>query len=353
VKEVAENTQDVAYEEVAKSTGRYVVSAEPTKEAVQAEPPKPLGNSFAVNVTHQTSGESVKVTLPRTRSVADVKRHICLEIKRGPSSELKITTSKGKVLPDNLVLETLGRDECSNLMATGLNFGPPVTVTLTVFDATPEAPPRSMALDIEDTATFMEVKRAICGRLDGKMADVRLMSKLPSGSFTGLADNARLNGRDNARLNGSTDIGILGKIVEKLPSNSAMGEKRNNGSKTKTTLTLTLDKALQLQQELKAGFAGGDFQSRLREIEQLHQKGSAQHKVEFSKLLLSVQSVVFPKYGFPGNEIGAIQVLKAFEPLNGDPRVDKNSEEITNLIGGALESTKGERSCREHTRCCV
>jgi len=102
VKEVAENTQDVAYEEVAKSTGRYVVSAEPTKEAVQAEPPKPLGNSFAVNVTHQTSGESVKVTLPRKRSVADVKRHICLEIKRGPSSELKITTSKGEVLPDNL-----------------------------------------------------------------------------------------------------------------------------------------------------------------------------------------------------------------------------------------------------------
>ena len=60
---------------------------------------------------------------------------------------------------------------------------------------------------------------------------------------------------------------------------------------------LTLEQALQLQRDLKEGFAERGFQERYTEIERNYKFGSPPFARERLKLFLSVQSAVLPRYG--------------------------------------------------------
>merc|ERR1711920_566058 len=50
-------------------------------------------------------------------------------------------------------------------------------------------------------------------------------------------------------------------------------------------------------------------------------------------LLLEVQSVVLPKFGFQGSQLGVMHMMKAMEPHNSDPEFAIKGMEINALIG--------------------
>jgi len=75
----------------------------------------------------------------------------------------------------------------------------------------------------------------------------------------------------------------------------------------------TYDKALDLQEELMWGFAQPEFQATLEAILQEHpdRKGFSFTKKR-TQHILSVQSVVLPKYGFEGSPAGVAKMMAAF-----------------------------------------
>merc|ERR1712007_367367 len=59
----------------------------------------------------------------------------------------------------------------------------------------------------------------------------------------------------------------------------------------------TLAQILKIQRELHYGFAEDDFQSKLKEVEAKHGKAYKHISNEHTRLFLSVQNRVLPKYG--------------------------------------------------------
>jgi len=97
---------------------------------------------------------------------------------------------------------------------------------------------------------------------------------------------------------------------------------------------LTLDKALELQEELMEGFAKPDFQRALRKILAEHpDKAGVQFMRKRSELYLSVQGVVLPKYGFEGTQAGVVRMMAAFnQPHLGVQEIAWNNNEMQKLI---------------------
>jgi len=100
---------------------------------------------------------------------------------------------------------------------------------------------------------------------------------------------------------------------------------------------LRLSKALALQAELMEAFSKPDFQRSLCELKRLHKGGKFQ--MERTKLCLTVQGRVLPKYGFDGSLGGVMEMLEAF----GNPKLQtfsmmRNGELISELLEGVPEA---------------
>merc|ERR1712107_590100 len=85
-----------------------------------------------------------------------------------------------------------------------------------------------------------------------------------------------------------------------------------------------------MQQELLGGFQDEYFQASLKEIRSYEKTDPRKFRIERQKLFLTVQGVVFPKYGFTGDQRGVFLMMKAFNT----PELNSNAEftQIGNYI---------------------
>merc|ERR1719178_515606 len=82
--------------------------------------------------------------------------------------------------------------------------------------------------------------------------------------------------------------------------------------------SLTLEQALNMQDELQKGFSNTAFQMKLSELQRKFPKNGAQFMSARTELFLEVQSAVLPRYGFEGTQRGVIQMLAAAARWNGN-----------------------------------
>eukprot|EP00913_Durusdinium_trenchii_P003563 g3295.t1 len=87
-----------------------------------------------------------------------------------------------------------------------------------------------------------------------------------------------------------------------------------------------------LQRELRDRFAEPKFQDRLQEIER-KADGPGELARKRQELMLEVQSVVLPKYGFEGSRAGVYKMMAAMGPYVEQPEFTELAEEINCLLG--------------------
>jgi len=98
---------------------------------------------------------------------------------------------------------------------------------------------------------------------------------------------------------------------------------------------LTLEEAVDLQEDLKAGYGEAAFQERLTDILAKHEPGSAAWNQQRLELFLTVQSRVLPKYGFSGSTDGIVDMMKLFNvrpEFSRDPEIQRRGQEINGLL---------------------
>jgi len=94
----------------------------------------------------------------------------------------------------------------------------------------------------------------------------------------------------------------------------------------------TLDKALDLQEELMAGYAQPEFQQALDGLWQEFPEGKGfKFMKRRNEIFLTVQSVVLPKYGFEGSGAGIMHMMRAFAP-HQVPEVAWNNDQLNKLL---------------------
>ena len=112
----------------------------------------------------------------------------------------------------------------------------------------------------------------------------------------------------------------------------------------------TLEKALRLQEELLDRFSGPDFQEKRAELERRYGRGyeglDLGGEGERSRLYLSVQREILPKYGFHGSHEGVLSMLAAAARHNGDALFDRNRLKLNRLLGLAPTESEAENERR-------
>eukprot|EP00434_Breviolum_minutum_P017532 symbB.v1.2.015474.t1/scaffold1156.1/size134879/4 len=93
-----------------------------------------------------------------------------------------------------------------------------------------------------------------------------------------------------------------------------------------------LEEVTCLQRELRDHFAEDKFQARLDEIEK-KADGPGELARKRQELMLEVQSVVLPKYGFEGSRAGVYKMMAAMGPYVEQPEFTELAEEINSLLG--------------------
>lgn len=98
---------------------------------------------------------------------------------------------------------------------------------------------------------------------------------------------------------------------------------------------LSLQEIKDMQAELYMGFAEKDFQDALAELEAIHGKAYKNYTEDHTKLFLTVQNKVLPKYGFQTGQAGVLQMLAAASRFNDDEDFCTNRAVLNELIGMA------------------
>lgn len=104
--------------------------------------------------------------------------------------------------------------------------------------------------------------------------------------------------------------------------------------------SLTLEQGLSLQKELYNAFAEDEFQDKLEEVEAMHGKAYKNYTSDHTKLFLTVQDAILPKYGFTTGQKGVIQMLRAGACLNKDAQYAQNRSLLNQLLGLAPEEVE-------------
>ncbi|CAK8985703.1 Uncharacterized protein SCF082_LOCUS252 [Durusdinium trenchii] len=87
---------------------------------------------------------------------------------------------------------------------------------------------------------------------------------------------------------------------------------------------LTLQEVLDLQAELYDGFSEPEFQEALRELEAIHGKAYRNYTDDHTKLFLTVQNKVLPRYGFDKGQAGVLQMLSVGARYNDNEEFCSN-----------------------------
>mmetsp|Transcript_62045 Transcript_62045/g.116009 ORF Transcript_62045/g.116009 Transcript_62045/m.116009 type:complete len:443 (-) Transcript_62045:77-1405(-) len=95
---------------------------------------------------------------------------------------------------------------------------------------------------------------------------------------------------------------------------------------------ISYEEVVRLQGELRDRFANPKFQARLKEVER-NADGPGELARRRQELMLEVQSIVLPKYGFEGSRAGVYKMMAAMGPYVERPEFTDLAEEINSLLG--------------------
>lgn len=98
---------------------------------------------------------------------------------------------------------------------------------------------------------------------------------------------------------------------------------------------LSLQDVLDLQAELYDGFSDPGFQEALAELEAIHGKAYRNYTDDHTKLFLTVQNKVLPRYGFETGQAGVLQMLSVGAKYNDNEEFCSNRALLNELIGMA------------------
>lgn len=149
-----------------------------------------------------------------------------------------------------------------------------------------------------------------------------------------------LGRKDNERLGNRRRLLLMG--VELAPTIETPDVVREGSMDASRKAPLTLREASSLQNELREGFSQEPFQKQLKELRRRFPKNNTDFLRERSKLFLTVQSEILPKYGFEGNIRGVVTMMDALNPFNDNAEFAQNGQEISQLLG--LDQSAGDVS---------
>jgi len=112
----------------------------------------------------------------------------------------------------------------------------------------------------------------------------------------------------------------------------------------------TRDYAVSLQRALLERFQDHSFMQKLKALEVYRDTDAACFAKERQKLLLSVQSLVLPKYGFEGSQSGVHRMMSEWGPFLQDPEFRELTIEINKLLGIDMPPETWERSVENFRR---
>jgi len=311
------------------------------KQAAQRESDKTCADDVGKDSTEpgytikqKHSDSTLTITMPKGRTVFDLKRAIVERVGRGQASKITLSNGSGRQLPDSIGLEKVAPTRQETFWLEGVDLSSSKMVSIKIFHAVPGGFKRSVSLTVPDTATYSELKTAACSKLGGKASDIRFVARVVNGAGVGTC-------ADGMRLNGQREIGALGKLMENLPSDNVAAETANAQSAFTAVPNLTREQAFSLQEAFYERFVEAEFQLKLRGIREANAPNSARYRGETQKLRLAEQIQVLPKFGFEGSSKGLQVMLAAFAPFNEDSEFQARGTTLMFLSGVDMSAIPG------------
>jgi len=243
----------------------------------QAEQSLPPGDVW-LKITSMQDWAHRDVQLAGTRTVRELKAQLCEEAKRSFVGKVKLTIG-GTALRDSDKLETIPESEWGNIIADGVELGPPKEVQVKVTHCNSQ---HFLTVTVLDTITIRQLRMALSDETIGDVAEVKIVRRLMGGSNGGWSAIS-----DSERLNGRTDFFCMGKALEQPPPGQAppleltapVFEDRD------ISISICLDRDLGITQEVSVKLG-----SSIRSLKELLAAGDPTHRTQPEDVGLELSS---------------------------------------------------------------
>lgn len=193
---------------------------------------------------------------------------------------------------------------------------------------------------LPEQALFKHVKRALAKLLlkDAKKELSGQLMRKERGVYCAYKDKAAVGNVREVLLVGC-EVNCESAPTEKevhLGIDELGQEADNSSSSSSSSKGFTRERAVALQQELRLGFQSDSFQAELQQLQNRSKNEGLSHTrflAERSKVFLTVQRRVLPRFGFEGSPAGVFKMMGAMQPYIKDPEFISLAEEINTLLG--------------------
>mmetsp|Transcript_42728 Transcript_42728/g.99681 ORF Transcript_42728/g.99681 Transcript_42728/m.99681 type:complete len:1322 (+) Transcript_42728:19-3984(+) len=157
--------------------------------------PPPV-RELEVEVTHFQHGDQrLTLNLPNNLLVRQLKERLVEEVGRGNPAKIVVSTSGENALNDDVALSSIESEISGGLIVMGIDMSKGKSVTVKLVHAASDIP-QSLTISVLDTATMLDVRKEAMIRLgETSISNCKLVKRLATGGFQGLADGDRLNAK--------------------------------------------------------------------------------------------------------------------------------------------------------------
>jgi hypothetical protein len=193
------NSDSVASQMTHPLHGAKAAAAPPPKSAKAAAAPPPP-QKVTVKISHTEESDTIDVEVMDNATIKDLKNQIVQQVGRGPASKIMLTQGGETLLPDGAVISNIISTWGPDIALMGISIRPPAKVQIKVTSIR-EEPPVSVLLSVLDTATILDVRKALLELMQKeepskKLSQVKIVNKLGGqAGFSTAPDDERLNGR--------------------------------------------------------------------------------------------------------------------------------------------------------------
>ena len=155
--------------------------------------PPPL-KELEIKLTHyQHENQQLTLSVVNNLLVRQLKERIVEEVGRGQVSKIMLSISGENALNDDVALSSLENEIQGGLLVMGIDMSKGKEVKVKLVHAASDSP-QSLTLTVLDTATMLEIRKVAMQRLEeSSLSKCKLVRRLATGGFQGLADDERLN----------------------------------------------------------------------------------------------------------------------------------------------------------------
>ncbi|CAE7555177.1 unnamed protein product [Symbiodinium sp. KB8] len=157
--------------------------------------PPPV-RELEVEVTYFQHGDQrLTLNLPNNLLVRQLKERLVEEVGRGNPAKIVVSTSGENALNDDVALSSIESEITGGLIVMGIDMSKGKSVTVKLVHAASDVP-QSLTISVLDTATMLDVRKEAMIRLgETSISNCKVVKRLATGGFQGLADGDRLNAK--------------------------------------------------------------------------------------------------------------------------------------------------------------